>query len=62
MAIEYAASAEPGDELAAAAWIEGDAWNVRLVRLDGDVEIVRARLGRGRPADLAGGRPSPAAP
>jgi len=48
VAIEYAASAGPGDELTAAAWMEDDGWNVRLARLDGGPDLVRARLGGGR--------------
>jgi len=47
VAIEYAASAEPGDELTGAAWREGDAWVVRVARLDGGIELLRARLDHG---------------
>ena len=43
--IEYAASAESGDVLLAAAWNDGAAWSVRLSRPADGVEIVRARLG-----------------
>ena len=48
VAIEYAASAEPGDALTATAWRDDGSWNVRLARVDDSVEIVRARLGRER--------------
>jgi acyl-ACP thioesterase len=44
-ALEYAASAEPGDLLTATAWREGDAWLVRLTRDTDGTEIVRARIG-----------------
>jgi acyl-ACP thioesterase len=43
-AIEYAASAELGDALTAAAWREGDAWLVRLRRDSDGTEIARARI------------------
>lgn len=44
VAIEYAASAGPGDALGAVAWRDGDAWQVRISRLADSTEIVRARL------------------
>ena len=43
--IEYAASAEPGDALTAAAWRDGDSWAARLARDSDGIDIVRARLG-----------------
>ncbi len=43
-AIEYAASAELGDTLAASAWREGGAWWVRLTRIEDDAVLVRARV------------------
>ena len=43
-AIEYAASAEPGDRLTASSWRDGDARFVRLQRVADDAEIVRARI------------------
>ncbi len=42
-AIEYAASAEPGDRLTASSWRDGDDRLVRLQRVDGS-EIIRARI------------------
>ena len=45
VAMEYAASAELGDDLRARAWKEGEGWSVRLSRPADGVEIVRARLG-----------------
>ena len=50
VAIEYAASAEPGDALSAAAWLEGGTWNVRITRSPDDVDVIRARLGDRPPA------------
>ncbi len=44
IAIEYAASAEPGDALVATAWREGGTWWVRLTRVEGGVVVVRARV------------------
>jgi acyl-ACP thioesterase len=45
VSIEYAASAESGDELRATAWDDGRAWSVRLSRPADGVEVVRARFG-----------------
>jgi acyl-CoA thioester hydrolase len=42
--IEYAASAEPGDELVALAWQDGGSWWHRLVRPADGAELVRAEL------------------
>jgi acyl-ACP thioesterase len=44
VAIEYAASAEAGDQLRASAWQVGDMWSVRLWRPADGVEIVRSRF------------------
>jgi len=44
-AIEYAASAEPGDALLAAAWRDGSSWCFRLARPVDGAEIVRGRVG-----------------
>jgi acyl-ACP thioesterase len=44
IAIEYAASAEPGDALAATTWREDDAWWVRLTRVGDGAVLARARL------------------
>ena len=43
-AIEYAASAEPDDELSGAAWRDGESWAVRLWRPADGIDVVRARL------------------
>lgn len=48
VAIEYAASAEPGDQVRALAWRDGDAWSVRLVRLSDGIDLVRSVLGGSR--------------
>jgi acyl-CoA thioester hydrolase len=45
VAIEYAASAEPGDLLEAAAWQADGGWWVRLTRPADGANVVRARLG-----------------
>jgi acyl-CoA thioester hydrolase len=45
VAIEYAASAEPGDELEAAAWQADGGWWVRLTRPADGASVLRARLG-----------------
>jgi acyl-CoA thioester hydrolase len=50
IAIEYAASAEPGDALVATAWREDGAWHVRLVRAADGAALVRARLEIAPPA------------
>ena len=55
VAIEYAASAEPGDRVEGLAWLAGDGWWVRLTRLSDGADLVRARLAAGR-----AGRPNPA--
>lgn len=39
--LEYVASAEPGDEVVGAAWVDGAGWRVQLARADG-TELVRA--------------------
>ena len=44
VAIEYAASAEPGDHLTAMAWPADQGWSVRLNRPTDGVDLVRARL------------------
>jgi acyl-CoA thioesterase FadM len=44
--LEYRASAEPGDEVTLAAWLEGEQWHVRVARADG-VEFAR---GTGEPS------------
>ena len=44
VSIEYAASAEPGDALAAAAWMDARTWCVRLARVGDGSEVLRARL------------------
>jgi acyl-ACP thioesterase len=44
IAIEYAASAEPGDQLEATAWQADGAWWVRLSRPSDGADLVRARL------------------
>ncbi len=43
-AIEYAASAEPGDLVDARAWLDAGSWWVRLARRSDDAVLVRARL------------------
>ena len=43
-AIEYAASAEPGDRVEAAAWAGDGGWWVRLTRQSDGADLVRARL------------------
>jgi len=45
VAIEYAASAEPGDQLDAVAWRADGGWWVRLTRPADDANVLRARLG-----------------
>jgi acyl-ACP thioesterase len=45
IAIEYLASAEPGDRLTATAWAAGGRWWVQLRRSDDGKELVRASLG-----------------
>jgi acyl-ACP thioesterase len=44
VAIEYAASAEPGDRVEAAAWAGDGGWWVRLTRPSDGADLVRARL------------------
>lgn len=44
-AIEYAASAEPGDLVDARAWLDTGSWWVRLARQRDGAVLVRARLG-----------------
>ena len=44
IAIEYAASAEAGDDLAAEAWPDAERWFVRLARPGDDAVVVRAAL------------------
>lgn len=44
VALEYAASAGPGDRVRAEAWREGDGWAVRLRRVGDDLELVRGRM------------------
>ena len=44
VAIEYAASAEPGDRLEAVAWPADDGWWVRLTRPADGANVLRARL------------------
>ena len=46
-AIEYAASAEPGDTLEAAAWPLDGGWWVRLARPADGAIVVRARIESG---------------
>lgn len=45
ISIEYAASAEPGDRLEAAAWPADGGWWLRLSRPSDGADLVRARLG-----------------
>ena len=45
VAIEYAASAEPGDTLEAVAWPADRGWWVRLTRVADGATVLRARLG-----------------
>jgi acyl-CoA thioesterase FadM len=45
VAIEYAASAEPGDLLDAAAWPADGGWWVSLTRRADGANVLRARLG-----------------
>ena len=44
VAIEYAASAEPGDTVEASAWPTDDGWAVRLVRAADGIDVLRARI------------------
>ena len=44
IAIEYAASAEPGDALEATAWCKDGAWWVRLTRVGDGAVLARARF------------------
>ena len=50
IAIEYTASAEPGDTLTVAAWRADGAWCVRLTRATDGASLVRARLEAEPPA------------
>ena len=64
VAIEYAASAEPGDRVEGVAWVVDDGWWVRLTRPSDGADLVRARLAvrrEGRPGALQGLAPSIAA-
>ena len=44
IAIEYAASAEPGDEVLAVAWPETGGWWIRISRPADGADLIRARL------------------
>ncbi|MEW5992295.1 MAG: thioesterase family protein [Chloroflexota bacterium] len=60
VALEYAASAEPGDRLIATAWPDDGGWWVRLARADDNLEVARGHLlpsrqpGRRHPRRTAG--------
>jgi acyl-CoA thioester hydrolase len=45
VAIEYAASAEPGDTLEATAWPADDGWWVQLTRAGDGANVLRGRIG-----------------